>query len=275
MNAGKQRRKKNKSTMQMLGKQLQAARKAAGYTQSSLARAVGLEEVTIASIEQGRRPLMPALAATLDELLDTKGMLLAGVENLPEIDQFPLNAEQFEVHVREAIAISWYECFVLPGLLQTPEYSRALLRDRVPAFADDEIETKTEERIARQEILHRESPPTLSFVIWEPVLHLRTGGPEVRRAQLLHLRKLTELRHLVIQILPLDAPSNTGLGGPFTILETPDHLDLVYAESQLGSHWIADPDEAANRGLTYAMLRSQALSPQESKSLLDRLLGEQ
>lgn len=102
-------RRKNQSTMRMVGKQIQAARKAAGYTQSSLAKAVRADEETIASIEQGRRALLPDLAATLDELLDTKGMLLAGVENLPEIDQFPLNAEQFKVHLREAIAISWFE----------------------------------------------------------------------------------------------------------------------------------------------------------------------
>ncbi|AJC57514.1 helix-turn-helix transcriptional regulator [Streptomyces sp. 769] len=274
MNA-KKRPRKNQSTMRMLGKQLQSARKAAGYTQSSLAEAALADEETIASIEQGRRALLPDLAATLDELLDTKGMLLAGVENLPEVDQFPLNAEQFNVHVREATAISWYECVVMPGLLQTPEYARALFRDRVPAYDEDEIEARTADRIGLQEVLHRTSPPTLSFVVWEPALHLRVGGDDVCRAQLLHLRTLTELRHLVVQFLPLDAPSHAGLAGPFTILETPDHQRLVYAASQLGSHWIADPNEAANRAHKYAMLRSQALTPQESKGLLDRLLGDQ
>ncbi|MFE0253657.1 Scr1 family TA system antitoxin-like transcriptional regulator [Streptomyces sp. NPDC059010] len=274
MNTKKLSRTKNQSTMRMLGKQLQAARKAAGYTQNALAQAVELAEETIAAIEQGRRSLLPPLAATLDQLLDTKGMLVAGIENLPEIDQFPLNAEQFNVHLREAIAISWYECVVLPGLLQTPEYAGAVFREHVPAYEKAVIEARTTERIDRQEILRRPSPPTLSFVVWEPVLHLHIGGAEIRRAQLQHLRELTELRQLVLQILPLDAPSHAGLAGPFTILETPDHQHLVYAESQLGNHWIADPNEAANRAHKYAMLRSQALSPQDSKSLLDRLLGE-
>lgn len=67
----------------------------------------------------------------------------------------------------------------------------------------------------------------------------------------------------------------SGLAGPFIVLETPDHQHLVYANSQLGNHWISDPDEAATMSLKYAMLRSQALSPQDSKSLLDSLLGEQ
>lgn len=275
VNTKQQPRRKNKSTMGMVGKQVQTARKAAGHTQSSLAEAVGADEETIASIEQGRRTLMPHLATALDELLDTKGVLLAGVENLPDIDQFPLNAEQFRVQVREAIAISWYESIVAPGLLQTPEYARALFRDRVPAYDEDEIENRTADRIDVAKILHRASPPTLSFVIWEPVLHLRVGGTEVRGKQLHHLRELTELRHVTLQVLPLDAPSHAGLAGPFIVLETPDHQHLVYANSQLGNHWISDPDEAATMSLKYAMLRSQALSPQDSKSLLDRLLGEQ
>ncbi|MGW0825557.1 helix-turn-helix domain-containing protein [Streptomyces sp. NPDC002845] len=260
--------------MRMIGAQLQAARKAAGYTQKSLGEAVLADEETIASIEQGRRPLLPDLAATLDKLLDTKGMLLAAVVNMPEIDQFPLYAEQFMVHEREAIAISWYECTTVPGLLQTPEYARAMFRDRVPAYDEDEIETKTAARIDRQEILQRKSPPTLSFVLWEPLLHTRVGGDEVRRAQVRHLREMADLPGLSLQILPLDAPSHAGLGGAFIILETPDHQHLAYAESQGGSVWIGDPDQVSNRAHKYAMLRAQALSPHDSKSLLDRLLGE-
>ncbi|MGW2705039.1 Scr1 family TA system antitoxin-like transcriptional regulator [Streptomyces sp. NPDC001340] len=268
-------RKKNQSAMKMLGRQLAAARRAAGFSQAGLSTALHLNEDTIASIEQGRRSLMPDVAEILGDFLGTKGMFAAGVANLPEVDQFPLNAEQFDVHVRQAIAVSWYECVVLPGLLQTPEYARALFQDRVPAYDEDEIEARTADRIDRQEIMHRQSPPTLSFVVWEPVLHLGLGGSEVRHTQLRHLHKLCELRHVTFQILPLDAPSLAGLAGPFMMLETPDHQHLVYAECQVGSHWIADPDQAAHRAQKYGMLRSQALSPQDSLGLIDRLLGEQ
>jgi transcriptional regulator with XRE-family HTH domain len=133
MNTKKQSRKRNFSTMRMVGAQMQTARKAAGYTQRSLGEAVLADEETIASIEQGRRPLLPDLAETLDQLLDTKGLLLAGVQNMPEFDQFPLYAEQYMVHEREAVALSWYDNAVLPGLLQTEAYARAVLRERVPA----------------------------------------------------------------------------------------------------------------------------------------------
>ncbi|NNN36432.1 helix-turn-helix transcriptional regulator [Streptomyces sp. S3(2020)] len=275
MSAKKPPRPKNLTSMKMLGKQLAAARRAMGYTQNALAALVKVDEETIASIEQGRRSLKPDLAALLDEILQTKGMLSVGVANLPEIDQFPMWAELYMEHEREAIALSLYANQVLPGLLQTREYAEVVLRERVPAYEEEEIEPKTVARMERQEILHRKSPPTLSFVIWESVLHLGIGGPEVRAEQLRHLRFCAELPCVSLQFLPTVSPSHAGLAGPFILLETPDHQHLAYIEGQRGSQWVSDADEVSRLARKYAMLRAQALSPLESKGLLDRLLGEQ
>jgi transcriptional regulator with XRE-family HTH domain len=275
MNSGKRPRKKNLSAMKMLGAQMAAARRAAGFTQRALGERLMVDEETIASIEQGRRPLKPDLAEVLDQLLDTKGALAAGVENMPEIDQFPLWAELYMEHEREAIALSWYDALVVPGLLQTEAYARAVLRNRVPAYDEDEIETRTAARIERQEILQRKVPPTLSFVVWEPVLRMGIGDPQVRAEQLRHLRMCAELPGLTMQFLPLNAPSHAGLAGPFILLETPDHQHLAYNETQRGSQWVSDPDEVSILARKYAMLRTQALTTHESLGLLDRLLGEQ
>jgi hypothetical protein len=116
-----------------------------------------------------------------------KGLLSVGVENLPEIDQFPLWAELYVEHEREAITLSLYANQALPGLLQTEAYARAVLRERVPAYDEDEIVTRTSARVGRRDVLHRKVPPTVSFVVWEPVLRLAIGGPEVHREQLRHL----------------------------------------------------------------------------------------
>jgi transcriptional regulator with XRE-family HTH domain len=275
MSAKKPPRPKNLTSMKMLGKQLGAARRAAGYTQSALAALVRVDEETIASIEQGRRALKPDLAALLDEVLDTKGMLSAGVANLPEIDQFPMWAELYMEHERAAISLSLYANQVLPGLLQTRAYAEAVLRERVPAYAEDEITSKTEGRMERQEILQRTTPPTLSFEVWEPVLHQAIGGPATRAEQLLHLRECAELPSVSLQFLPMASPSHAGLDGPFVLLETPDHQHLAYIEGQRGSQWVSDADEVSILARKYAMLRAQALSPLDSKALLDRLLGEQ
>ncbi|MFJ9901800.1 Scr1 family TA system antitoxin-like transcriptional regulator [Streptomyces sp. NPDC101152] len=275
MSARRPPRPKNLTSMKMLGKQLGAARRAAGLTQNSLAAAVRVDEETIASIEQGRRALKPDLAAALDDLLQTKGTLSAGVANLPDIDQFPMWAELYMEHEREAIALSWYDNAVLPGLLQTDAYVRAVLRNRVPAYDETEIETRTTARLERQEILHRRNPPTLSFIVWEPVLRMRIGGAEVRREQLRHLRMVAELPCVSLQFLQLDSPYNAGLNGPFTLLETPDHQHLAYTESQRGSQWVSDADEVSILARKYAMLRTQALTTQDSMGLLDRLLGDE
>ncbi|GAA3048739.1 helix-turn-helix transcriptional regulator [Streptomyces glomeratus] len=261
--------------MKMLGVQLGTARRAAGLTQRALGERLMLDEETIASIEQGRRPLKPDLAELLDELLGTKGLLSAGVENLPEIDQFPMWAELYVQHEREAIALSWYNALVVPGLLQTEAYARALLSGRVPPYDADELETKITARVGRREILHRKIPPTLSFVVWEPALRMPTGGRDTHFDQLRFLREYSELPGLTLQILPLNRTAHAGDAGPFILVETPDHQHLAYTESQRGSQWVSNPDEVSILARKYAMLRTQALTIEDSRSLLDQLLGEQ
>ncbi|MFD9001777.1 Scr1 family TA system antitoxin-like transcriptional regulator [Streptomyces sp. NPDC059582] len=275
MNSRKFPRKKNFSATKMLGVQLGTARRSAGLTQRELGERLMLDEETVASIEQGRRPLKPDLAELLDEVLGTKGMLAAGVANLPEIDQFPMWAELYVQHEREAIALSWYDIVVVPGVLQTEAYARTVLRERVPSYNDDEVETRTAARVERQEILHRRIPPTLSFIVWEAALRLEIGTPEMRGEQLRHLRAIAELPGLALQFLPLGSPHHAGLDGPFTLLETPDHQHLAYTESQRGSQWVSDPDEVSILARKYAMLRTQALTTHDSMGLLDRLVGEQ
>ncbi|MFD8569950.1 Scr1 family TA system antitoxin-like transcriptional regulator [Streptomyces sp. NPDC059639] len=273
MSPGK-RPPKNPSALRMVGELLALFRKAAGYTQATLGARLVIAESTIAAYEQGRRPLLVDTARQMDQLLDTKGALATAVQAMPEIDQFPLYAEQYMAHEREAIALSWYDVLAVPGILQTEECARTVLRNRVPAYDEDEIATKTAARVERQEILHRKCPPTLSFVVWEAALKLAYLEPLAREEQLRHLRACTELPGLALQFLPLDAPAHAGLDGGFTLLETPDHQHLAYTESQRGSQWVSTPDEVSILARKYAMLRSQALTPEQSKGLLDRLLGD-
>ncbi|SDL12944.1 helix-turn-helix domain-containing protein [Streptomyces indicus] len=272
--SARKRPQKNASVMKMVGAQVACLRQAAGLTQRDLAERVLVAETTVASIEQGRRALMPDLARSVDQLLGTGGVLAAAVANMPEVDLFPLWAEQYIQHEREAISLSWYDCVVMPGLLQTEDCVRAVLRNRVPAYDEDEIAAKTAARMDRQEILHRKVPPTLSFVVWEPVLRLGFCDEPTREGQLRHMLECAQLPGLSLQILPLDAPAHAGLNGAFTLLETPHHQHLAYTESQRGSHWVSDADGVSILARKYAMLRSQAVSPEASRGLLSRLLGE-
>ncbi|MGV9841368.1 helix-turn-helix domain-containing protein [Streptomyces fungicidicus] len=267
--------RRNASAMKMVGALLALYRQAAGHTQRSLGEQFVIGEQQIASIEQGRRPLKPDLAEQLDELLCTKGALSVALSRMPEVDLVPLWAEEYLDREREAITISWYEALVVPGLLQSEAYARAVFQSRVPVYDGDGIEQLVAARIERQTIVQRKAPPMTSFVIWEAALRDRLGGAQVYSEQLRHLREYADMPGIALQVLPLGRTTHAGLAGPFILLETPDHQRLAYAETPRGSQLIADPDEVAILTQKYAMLRTQALNVEDTKDLLDRLLGEQ
>ncbi|MFI7087976.1 helix-turn-helix domain-containing protein [Streptomyces anulatus] len=260
--------------MKLVGKLLARFRKEAGLTQTELAQAAGVQEDTIASVEQGRRSLVPDLAETIDDLLDTKGALATAVDNMPEVDLIPLWAEDYIDMEQDALALSWYDNQVIPGLLQTKAYAQAVFGNKVPVYSQEEIETQTATRLQRQQILDRKKPPTTSIVIWEPVLMMKLTSDEEHREQLRHLYAMAQLPGVCLQVLPLDSRVHAGLNGPFTLLETPDHQHVAYTETQRGSQLISDRNEVSILAQKYAMLRAQALSPVETLRLLARLLGE-
>ncbi|WP_329814528.1 helix-turn-helix domain-containing protein [Streptomyces sp. JV185] len=260
--------------MKLVGKLVAVFRRAAGLTQTRLAELVGHQVETIASIEQGRRALLPDLAATLDERLDTKGALAMAVANMPEIDLIPAWAEEYLDLEREALALCFFANQVLPGLLQTENYAHAVFDSRVPTFSREEIDAHVGTRLERQEILRREVPPTTSFVISEAIVRDRLGGNEVYRETLRRLRDCADLPGISLQVMPLGRTTHAALDGPFILLETPDYQRIAYTETQRGSQLISNPDEISILTQRYAMLRTQALNTEETKGLLDRLLGE-
>ena len=139
----------------------------------------------------------------------------------------------------------------------------------------DEIEQRVAIRLARQEILQRRVPPAATFILSEAILRDRIGGRAVHTSQLLYLREAADVPGITLQVLPLGRTTHAGLDGPFVLMETPEHDHLAYAETQRGSLLINDPDEVSILARKYAMLRTQALNSEETKGLLDRLLGEQ
>ncbi|MGW6269705.1 helix-turn-helix domain-containing protein [Streptomyces sp. NPDC055060] len=275
MSSPKRRSRRNASAMRMVGALLAVHREAAGYTQKSLAERFVIGEEQIASIEQGRRPLKMDLAVQLDHILGTNRTLETAVDNMPEVDLVPRWAEEYMDLEREALALSWYDNQVLPGLLQTPEYARGVFQNDVPALTEDEIELRVAARMERQEILQRREPPTICFIISEVTLMDRLGGDEVYAQQLRRLRELATLPGVTLQVMPVGRSFHAGLSGPFILIETPDHQRLGYTEAQRGSQLITNPDEVSILERKCAMLRTQALNPHETKGLLDRLLGEQ
>ncbi|AXG78468.1 helix-turn-helix domain-containing protein [Streptomyces paludis] len=272
----RKRPRKNASAMKLVGKLVARFREAAGLTQRELAERLNAHEETIASIEQGRRPLKPDMAEAMDQLLETKRALETAVENMPEIDLIPAWAEEYMDLESEAIALSFFANQVLPGLLQPKPYAQAVFRSRVPVFSQDEITALVTSRLERQEILRPKVPPAISFILSEAVVLARLGGDKVYAETLRHLHTCAELPGITLQVIPLSRQTHAALDGPFVLIETPDHQHLGYTETQRGSQIVSDPDEVSILSQKYAMLRTQALNPEDTKALLDRLLrGEQ
>lgn len=259
----------------VIGAQLSHFRKGARLTQPALAEAVGLHEDTIGSIEQGRRALKIDLAETFDELLDTKGALAVAVSKVPEREKLPAFVQNLVEHEEEALTLLSYQNQVVPGLLQTAPYARSVFDCLYPPLDEDRADEWVSARLDRQKLLERKKPrPMLNFILEEVVLHRPVGGPGVLRDQIRRLRQCAELPFLGLQIMPTVRANHAALDGPLILLETPEHDHLAYIEAQRISFLVDDPDEVSAYQQKYGMLRSQALTPEESMGLLDDLLGE-
>ncbi|MDI3409261.1 helix-turn-helix domain-containing protein [Streptomyces cavernicola] len=259
----------------VVGAQLAHFRKKARLTQFQLAEEIGVHVDTIASIEQGRRALHIDLATRLDQLLDTGGVLAIGASHVPTRERFPAFAQDFIEYEQEALTLLSYENQVVPGLLQTEDYAAAVFGCLFPPITPEESGERLSARLDRKRIFEQKPwPPMMNFLLEEVTLQRPIGGRQVLRAQLQHLRQCAELPFLGLQIIPTRRERHAGLAGPLVLLETTDHDQLAYIEGQRVSFLVDDPDEVSVLQQKYGMLRSQALTPEESMSLLDDLAGE-
>lgn len=269
------RGKKRITSWHLIGAQLGTLRAAAGMTQPELAAALLISEDKLASIEQGRRALTLSLAEEIDAFLGSKGVLAVAVAKVPKREKFPLFAQDFIEYEQRSLAMESYQNQVVPGLLQTPEYARAVFSCLQPPLEEDVIEEKVANRMERQEVLKRTGPRVeFSSIIEESVLRRDTGGRECVRQQIRHLCEMAQLSHVMLQIMPMEQERHAGLDGPFVLLETDEYENVAYVEGQRVSFMIDDPDEVSVFRRKYGMLRSQALTPEASLVLLNTLLGE-
>ncbi|MEU6348765.1 helix-turn-helix transcriptional regulator [Streptomyces sp. NPDC047072] len=258
----------------MVGALVAHYRKQARLTQEQFAESANLHVDTVGSIEQGRLALQPDRAEQFDELLGTKGALALLVERMPVREKVVQFAQSLVDHEQEAVGILSFQSLAVPGLLQTRDYCRAVFGYRYPAIGTETAEQWVNARMERQLVFERERPPVCHFVIEESVLRRQVGGPEVMREQFRQILEYTEPVHMSFQIMPMDRAPHACLDGPMVLLETPEHELLVYLEVQRASFLVDDPDEVSDYHLQYGMLRSQALSPDESVRFLHGLLGD-
>lgn len=168
------------------------------------------------------------------------------------------------------VALRDFQNQLVHGLLQTADYARALAMSINPArFSPAELERRVAARMARQQILIKDEPPRLHFILDETILQRPVGDRIVMHDQLRKLLHAAEKPHITIQILPLDVGASPGLEGPFTLLTLPDPMpDIGYTEGRAGTFYIEDRDRVRDWVLRFGMLTQRALPQQESAELI-------
>ncbi|MFF7858123.1 Scr1 family TA system antitoxin-like transcriptional regulator [Streptomyces sp. NPDC007904] len=259
------------AVMRTVARQLKLWREAAGLTQAEFGAAIRYGEELVSSVERGRRIPRPEY---LDEVLGAGGKIAALKQDVAEV-RYPKKVRDLKKLEAEAVELGAYNNSVIHGLLQTGDYARAVFDAHRPALTEDEVEQQVAARLARQEIL---DPMTgrhvFSLVQCESTLRRPMGGRMVMRQQLERLLEVAQLRNVDLQVLPLDREVNSGTGGSFRLLKLKGGTTVAFSESPLSSRVTADPRETTVLDIRYGVLRAQALSPQDSLPLIEKVLGE-
>jgi len=260
----------------VFGSMLRHCRVRAGLSQEQLGGLVFLTGDMIAKVERGERSATQKLVDACEGLpeLDTGGTLRVLWEQLREhftARPYPAWFDRWPDAESSARTLRWFEPLIVPGLVQTEDYARALLCTRV-GDSEEQIEAMVAARMDRQATLTREKPPTCWFMVDEGVLRRCIGSPAVMKEQLIQLVSWANCPDIVIQVIPLNAGAHQGLnGGAFVIADLPDASPVAYQDTALAGQVLESADDIDALMLTWDILRSEALPRGASLALIQEV----
>ncbi|MET9153523.1 helix-turn-helix transcriptional regulator [Streptomyces griseoflavus] len=262
-------------SLRTFGAVVQALREHAGLSRADLGARVQYSKHTVESVELGRRMPDDAFVERAEEALGNTGALRRAARHLTR-GEAGLAAwfRRWARLEREAVSLCTYECRLVPGLLQSEGYARAVFEGTIPLRTDEELEVQLAARMERQVMMRERPTVPFSFIVEEHVFRRTFGDVEASREMLDHVLELTAPRNVTLQVVPLGARLHACLDGPLQILETSEGRRLGYSEGQQNGRLISDPKEMILLCQRYDTLRSQALNPTEFRDLLERLRGE-
>lgn len=259
-----------------LGVKLRELREKAQIKPQEACTQLGWSRSTLDRYESGATlPSKPRLAAALD-LYGADSETRAAIEELRvEVrakrrgwwvgfnDVFQSSLPAFEDSARK---IRVFEDTLIPGLLQTPDYARAVITAMRPEDSPEAIDRRVQARMNRQHVVHRQNPPDIHIIVAEAALLCRVGGDDVMNAQLSALWAASRRPHVTIQILPLVAGAHAGMDGPFMILtfDEPTYPEVGFVEGQGGDVYLEGHLDLQRISLTWDRLAVAALSPEDS-----------
>jgi hypothetical protein len=269
-----QARDPNSDIGAFLGQQLKDIRAAVGYpSQDLFAPVLAKDRSVIGKAESGE---YPPTEQVLRDWLDACGvngrlrLVLEGMARVARVRQDPVRLRTVPWFEGEAKAhtLRYWAPVLVPGLLQTEDYARALY---VAMGHDGEkVADLVEGRMKRQEILSRPEPPDVTVVLWEPVLHHMIGSPGVMRAQ---LERLADLSHrIMVHILPGRVGANAGLGGAINLAAADDAPELLLSDGLVEDSLTSEPLLVRRASATFNSVRGDAVPRVESRAMISEAM---
>ncbi|MGH4028159.1 helix-turn-helix domain-containing protein [Actinomycetota bacterium Odt1-20B] len=254
---------------EFFGLELKRRREDAGLSQSALGVRVFVSGGYIGQFEQAIRKPQLDVAQRIDEVLQTGGFFERMWRKLIKEQPF----EEYFAHVAElerlTTRICEFEPALVPGLLQTPEYARALYLASNPFATDEYIEELIRARLDRALILRDATRPEYWVIVHETALRVPVGGPAVMAGQLEHLAATVREHKVLVQVLPFAAGAHPRMGKMMKLMEFEDAPPTVYTEGVHSGNLLDEPAVVKRVGASYDLLRAAALSPEASLALVE------
>ncbi|MGI5348159.1 helix-turn-helix domain-containing protein [Streptomyces sp. CA-250714] len=254
------------------GKELRWKREQAGLTQPQLAEGSFYSASHLSEIERGERRMPPDLAEHVDRVLGTDGFFSRRCEDVRKARRRGHAAYFERVLETEANADSIEEWCptLIPGLVQTEAYIRAVVQATHPFEAPEEVKSKVDGRLERAELFSRDRRPMVWIIMHESVLRQRIIPGEAMAEQLDHIAVLAQRRQVVPQIIPWNAGVHPLMQGTAKVMTFADAPPLAYTESSYSGHTIDEPAIVKKYSRAYDLVRATAMSPSASLAMVQQ-----
>ncbi|MFB6819585.1 helix-turn-helix domain-containing protein [Streptomyces sp. NPDC056347] len=261
----------DRSPSAALGARLRGLRDERGWTQDELGNRMGCSGAHISAVETGRRKPTRRFSATVDRVFGTGDRFerqSLAVRQTALIEGFP----EYVTHEARASEIRLYEVGVIPGLLQTLEYSAALEADAVrrEAITPEQADERVGLVERRQAALVRSPSPLILAVLDEGCIRRPMGSPVVMEAQFARLLRFAELPNTVLQIAPFSMGERRPFNLPITVLTMADRSLMSYAESSHRGHLERESAFVLPILTAYHQLQAEALSQAASVAMIEQ-----
>jgi transcriptional regulator with XRE-family HTH domain len=176
----------------------------------------------------------------------------------------------------ETSSMRSFAATIIPGLLQTEDYARAVIRAALVMSPPGEIERRVEVRMARQALLIRDDPLGLWAVLDEATIRRAVGDAAIMRSQLGRLLEATDMPNVTVQVLPFAVGAHTATGGAFHILEFPgqNDMDVVFVENLAGNLYVERETDVYRYTVAFDHLRAKALDPDDSRRFIAKVVAQ-